>query len=398
MKGLDLPPVLAQAYNLVKDVAPWPDSDEDERMSRARAWLDLGTTLRSSAGRIDVAGQQFMATNSGSDVQALKEKLEGADGPKNQLAAGEKAAVLAGAGQMVIVVIRVAFKTYALYLLTLLATSMIAAVMQGPVASFMWTARVAGVRQALKNLLMQSRRHVAEVVAGTISRSRRLLQELVLPPLVIVSLPAISYVSSVRFEESNEEARQETEAVLRETPAGREALAWVRDHGITVLFQEPPPLIEGTYRDNLDVLTVNPGKDPEERAEIFVHEVYHAQNEGRPNSLTMGREEYINASIEEEAIGNIKATEMREQLAAARGEPAPRSSYRHAYQKAISEENNLRAAQGRPLLTQSEEQRIGNQAGLAELRDDISGIYTDRFGDEWDARWYHQARDFLLPP
>ncbi|MEU7862194.1 hypothetical protein [Nonomuraea sp. NPDC049141] len=111
-------------------------------------------------------------------------------------------------------------------------------------------------------------------------------------------------------------------------------------------------------------------RSAEDLAATFVHEVNHARHQGGPDPLTMGREEFVNAAVQEEIDGEIRAHEFQVQLGTARGERyTGDSDYGYAYQTAIENENYRRHEQGRAELTAQEAQRVGDRAGRKALQE-----------------------------
>ncbi|MEO3792952.1 hypothetical protein ABGB14_22285 [Nonomuraea sp. B10E15] len=299
-------------------------------------------------------------------------------------------------------ILRVMWKAYVVYAVAILAVSLLAALAAGPASAYIRQARVAGARRALAQMRKKFGEHVESVVRDTLHRARMLASAL----LPLYAAPVLQsalgiYRGGAGLMRSDEEAQRRTEEVLRETPAGREALAWTEEHGITVVYK--PGGLDGalgSYQDKLNLLLIGvSGQTPEELAETFVHEVNHARNEGEPNPLGMGREEYIRAAIEEEVDGQVKAYEMRRQLAAARGEQlVHEGEYGWAYHDAVSVENTERERRGQPSLSADEAQRVGDEAGREALRAWArSAGYEEQFGQEWSLRFLRPVADILVP-
>lgn len=403
---MDLSGALAKVHALVRDVAPLPDDDDQDRLRRARAWIALGEELRKASKQIEPAAQHLWTANSGADVGAFQAMWHGEDGPSRKLAAGAGAAELTGVGTMVVVVVRVAWKAVVIYLLVVLAVSLVRALIAGPAGYVLWAARLVGVRQALRTLLLQARRHVGEVVVGTLVRARATLTGLFMSiPAVPVAAAATKYYVKYGLEPSDEEARRNTEEELARTPAGREALAWVRDHDVTVLFlkSEVGDLAggfsaAGDFNDSLNVLRIGSADTSSvaSLAETYVHEVNHARHQNAPDALRMGREEFINAGLDEEVEGDVKAHELARQSADLRGTELI-DSYGSSYDRAIADAQDARRAAGQPPLTNEEAHGIGDRAGRAALREKfVAAGYAENLGKQWDRRWLTFAEDTLM--
>lgn len=362
---MELPPQLAGVYDLVKDVAPLGSPDEEQRMRSAHAWVDLGLGLRTASTETESAARHAWTLNEGGDVKAFKAHWEGENGPGRQLAAGSEGALLTGLGTMAIVLLRVMWKAYVIYALAILAASLLAALAAGPASAFIQHARVAGVRHALMQMRKKFGEHVQSVIRDTLRRAKGLALTLIPLYAMPIAWPALQLYAGAGLLRPDKEAQRRTEEVLRETPAGREALAWAKDHSITVVYR--PGGINGNaavggYADELDLLLIDTrDRTPEQLAETFVHEVNHARNEGKPNPIGMGREEYIEAALNEEVDGYVKAYEMTRQLEAARGED------------------------------------VSPPPDREEIREQFRYAYEKQFDKEWGKRYFVAGQDFLIP-
>ncbi len=189
----------------------------------------------------------------------------------------------------------------------------------------------------------------------------------------------------------------ETEAVLNETQMGRDALKWVKDNGVRVVYRSGG----GSYwSDDDKTFYIDTNQSPEERANVFVHEVNHGKNRNVPDPKKMDKNEYVDKAIDEETQGTVDQIKNNQQLQQARGaNGAPpdtllQNEYEAAYQNAIDAENKARAKAQRPPLTPEEERRIGEDAGRKRVKDAfkngevVSSVdgntYPENYGDAWD--------------
>ncbi|KAB8190608.1 hypothetical protein FH608_034400 [Nonomuraea phyllanthi] len=406
---MELPSQLAGVHSMVEDVAPFPPPDEEERLGSARAWIDLGLALRTASAEMEPAARHLWQTNEGADVAAFKKHWEGEDGPGRQLAAGSEAALQSGIGTLIYVLLRAMWKGLIIYVLVWLAISLLAAVLTGPaVREFIRLAKVRGARMSLTTIRESLRQLISGILRDTLRKARGILSNLG----VVFAAPVVSPALAVwkldyGMMDSDEDARRRTEEVLRETPAGREALAWAKKHGITVIFNhsdlnDSEGIVGlGDFNDELDVLRIGGAntRSPEDLAATFVHEVNHARHQGGPNPLTMGREEFVNAAVQEEIDGEIRGHEFRVQLAAARGEPYTGSSdYGRAYQAAVHDENYRRSEQGLPELTADEAQRVGDRAGREALQEWARSTgYYEQFNRQYDLRFLEPIKILGTP-
>jgi hypothetical protein len=189
----------------------------------------------------------------------------------------------------------------------------------------------------------------------------------------------------------------ETEAVLNETQLGRDALQWVEDNGVRVVYRSGG----GSYWSDEDkVFYIDTSQTPEERANTFIHEVNHAKNRNVPDPKEMGREEYIDEAIDEEVQGVLDEIQNNQELQRVRGKNnAPpdtllQAEYEQAYQDAIDAENDARVQAQRPPLTPEGERQVGEAAGRQRVKEAfengevISSVdgntYPENYGDAWD--------------
>jgi hypothetical protein len=188
----------------------------------------------------------------------------------------------------------------------------------------------------------------------------------------------------------------ETEAVLNETQLGRDALKWVHDHGVRVVYRKGG----GSYYDGDDnVFYVDTDQSPEERANTFVHEVNHAEHRDDPDIDDLSRDDFIDKSIDEETEGTVEAIQNNQQLQHNRSnrqvpDTLLQTEYEDAYNRAIADENKARAKNQRPPLTPEEARRIGEDAGRRRVKEAfVNGevvastdgdTYTENYGEAWD--------------
>jgi hypothetical protein len=189
--------------------------------------------------------------------------------------------------------------------------------------------------------------------------------------------------------------RLDTERVLNETPLGRDALQFARDNNVTVVYR---PGGGSYYNRRTNTIYIDSSRTPEDMAGIFIHEVNHARNRDHPDPNDMGREEYIDAAIDEEVDGEVLEIQNNQQLEQARGRPLPnvglQREYEDAYENAINQARQGRAQQGQPPLSPEEERRIGEAAGRQVIEEAIESgrivrtsdgrTYRENYGEAWD--------------
>ncbi|WP_143118377.1 MULTISPECIES: ImmA/IrrE family metallo-endopeptidase [Actinomadura] len=187
----------------------------------------------------------------------------------------------------------------------------------------------------------------------------------------------------------------ETESVLNETQLGRDALKWVKDHGVRVVYRAGG----GSYYDgDANVFYVDTNQTPEERANTFVHEVNHAEHRDDPDIDDLSREDFIDKSIDEETEGTVEAIQNNQQLQRNRGGNSPdtllQQEYEDAYNDAVRRENAARAKAQRPPLDAAGEKAVGEKAGRERVKqafvngEVVSSVdgnkYADNYGKAWD--------------
>jgi hypothetical protein len=189
-----------------------------------------------------------------------------------------------------------------------------------------------------------------------------------------------------------------TERVLNETPLGRDALDWARRNGVTIRYQRGGG---SYYDDTANRITVDSDRTAEQRAATVVHEVNHARNRNAPDARSMTRAQYINAALDEEVNGTVLAIVANRQLQQARARNRPpdvalQPQYDAAYRRAIQLENARRRRAGRPTLSATEAQRVGEAAGRLRVRQAFQNgevntsttgeTYPQFYGRSWDVQ------------
>ncbi|MEU8801506.1 hypothetical protein [Spirillospora sp. NPDC048819] len=188
----------------------------------------------------------------------------------------------------------------------------------------------------------------------------------------------------------------ETEAALNETQLGRDALEWVEDNGVRVVYRAGG----GSYYDgDANVFYIDTNQSPEERANTFVHEVNHAEHRDEPDIDDLSREDFIEQSIDEEVEGTVEAILNNQQLQQNRGGNNPpdtllQQEYEDAYDSAIADANRARSAAGLPVLDAEAAREVGERAGRerveqafenGEVVSSVDGDkYADNYGEAWD--------------
>ncbi|MEV0149374.1 MULTISPECIES: hypothetical protein [unclassified Nonomuraea] len=393
--GWELPAQLRPVHKLVEGDSPWPDPDEDDRLLRALALLDLADGLRGAAAELDAAHEEVLRANEGRDVDAYKEKWESAQGARQRLLDGASAAELAALGTVLTVVLRVVWKAMVVWMLTMLLVAFAKAVAATPAGGFWLTLRVYVTRRAFRTMLAEIRKNIGVVIAQTLRVAMKLLLGSGAVPVTLTGVAAYLAGTTSSWMKTDDDARREVERVLGETPSGRAALAWAREHGVTILYQrgtEQNESILGRYDGDYNVIEIylRDGYTPEQLASTLVHEVNHARHRHTPDPTGMSRDAYTEAAIREEAQGNIQAYRFSEELERARGRDVAdmyEGAYESAYDKAVADARTARSEAGGAPLTAAEERRIGERAAAEAMYDLLKNTsYNENYREDWDAQ------------
>ncbi|WP_406318920.1 hypothetical protein OHA77_16325 [Streptosporangium sp. NBC_01639] len=403
--GLELPAGLASLHGLLGDDAPWPDPDEDDRLRSARAWFDLGDEVKAASTQLDQVAELVSARNSGDDVDAFDREYNDEEGLRQTLAKSGAAANLTGLGTLAVVLFRVVWKGLVIYFLAMLLLALMRAALSGPSGGIWAALRVAASRRSLRYLLERLKLNIGQITTNTVRQARNLLPIAAVVSVAYSLVPLPIMIKNVGLFKSDEQARRETEQILNATPMGREALAWAREHGVTILYQDlGDPLVAGLYSDEFNIIQVDTSGStttPEDMAGAVVHEVNHARRDGTPDPLLMSREEYIAAAIDEEAAGEVLAIKFGGQYDKAHGNHDGSWTnygydYHASYENAVEQAETDRRNAGEAPLTTSERQRIGEQSGQAEIAKQMRNSYfPQQFGDAWDKRFLGTVIDKL---
>ncbi|MEV4245502.1 hypothetical protein AB0J63_19075 [Streptosporangium canum] len=396
--GLELPAGLASLHGLLRDDAPWPDPDEDERLLSARAWFELGEETKAASTQLDHVAELVSARNSGDDVDAFDSEYNDQEGLRQTLADSGAAANLTGLGTLAVALFRVIWKGIVIYFLAMLLLALMRAALSGPSGGIWAALRVAYSRRSLRYLLERLKLNIGQITINTVRQARGLLSKAPYVAIAYSLTPLPVLITKTGILTSDEQARRETEQALNATPMGREALAWAREHGVTILYQDFGDTWEvGRYTDGLNVIQVDTSgftTTPAEMAAVVVHEINHARRDGTPDPLLMSREEYIAAGIDEEAAGEVLRIKFGGQYDKAHGSQDGswgqyEYDYHDGYENAVKQAETDRRNAGEAPLTASERQRIGEQGGQAEIAKQMRrSPYPQKYGDAWDKRFF----------
>ncbi|GAA2887412.1 hypothetical protein [Nonomuraea rubra] len=310
----EMPPGLRVVHGLVASDAPWPRADETQRLDGAGSWMDLASA--SQGGRVEsgAAVSQVRASgNYSGDLSVFESAWSGTD---ERMGDGALANALVGTGTTAVVVLRTVWKYAVVLALLALLLSIIRAFALGPAIGALFTRiRTMGTRKALQATLAQIERNIGGNAVAALRLAKQLFARLMIVPGIQTALVAANTLSLDPFDD-NSRAREAAEHVLNQTPEGRAALAYAREHGITTLYQSGKNEYGSGYNRNLNVIHIGGAgwSTPEAMAGEFVRQVEIAKSRWDPSPLGMTMEEYAEARGREEEAANRAAYRMGTQL------------------------------------------------------------------------------------
>jgi len=182
---------------------------------------------------------------------------------------------------------------------------------------------------------------------------------------------------------------------LANSEQGRHALEVYDRYGVSSSFRGG----EGSTFDPGDNnMNINPAQSPDRQALGFVHEMNHAEehHEGTSGDIqNQGRDEYVDAMVDEESEGVVRSIEARDELIESGHDSASatqyplQDEYHGAYNQGVAD---ARAAN--PDISDADAAAAGRSAGRerveegfrnGEVETSNSGeSYPDYYGDAWD--------------
>lgn len=184
--------------------------------------------------------------------------------------------------------------------------------------------------------------------------------------------------------------------LLQQSPTGREALRYAREHNVNVRLV---PGIGSQYNPPTGPIDLDTNGGAQDMALTFVHEINHARGEiegTHPNIMTAPRATYVNGMIAEEVDGTVASIVAKMELQRAGTTVTAtfplEAQYVTAYNTAIA---NLRAAN--PAATPAQLEAAGRAAGRQAVLDGFNNgtvvagntnppqTYPQYYGAAWDA-------------
>jgi hypothetical protein len=182
---------------------------------------------------------------------------------------------------------------------------------------------------------------------------------------------------------------------LANSPTGRHSLEVLDRYNIPVRFDTS----DGYYYDpGTNTITMNPNMDPDFQTTGLVHESNHGQsrNEGnQPNASTMSRQDYIDASLREEAHGDALANQARREMAAGghtfgavptQSQPFYDAGYNQGVANAQAANPNATPEELDAAGRAAGEQAVQNAYNNGQIQTSTPGNppYPQFYGSEWD--------------
>ncbi|MET7331091.1 hypothetical protein [Nonomuraea sp. NPDC005650] len=322
----ELPPSLQWVHSLVADEAPWP-RDEMTRLDGAGGLMDLAAAnqgTQSQAGSA-VAGVRA-AGNVGSDVDVFEDSYTFEEPRMND---GALASLIAGAATTVHVVLKTIWKWLVVIALIVLLLNLIRAFTLNPgLGALLGRLRVMATRKELAAARGQVKKNIATSAVHPIRAAKALLNSLLdfllarPGTLLIASGTALQtlFVTAGALAldpfDDNPQARRDAERVLEQTPEGRAALAYAREHGITTLYQSDRNMAWSAYNPQLNVIRIGGSEtaSPEALAGEFVRQVTIAKDRWDTQPEGDNYDAWNNAREKEERAANEAAYRMGSQL------------------------------------------------------------------------------------
>ncbi|MEU7827675.1 hypothetical protein [Nonomuraea sp. NPDC049129] len=320
----ELPPALRAVHGFVAADAPWPKSDDMSRLQGAGSWLDLASAAKDGKAQADPAAAHVRAAgNYSGDINVFENEysLE-----SRRMDDGSVATALVGAGTTALVVFKTAWKYLLVITLLVLLISLIRGFQLGPVLGALFgRRRIMETRKALALALGQVERNIARGAVTSLQLARHMLARLMIIPGAQTALAGVNTLTLKPWD-NNSQAQEDTERVLNETAAGREALAYAREHGITTLYQSGQNIQWSDYNRQLNVIRIGGAEtaSSEALAGEFVRQVHMAKDRWGNSPVGTDFAEYSAARDKEEQAANQEAYRMGSQLG---HEQAARETY-----------------------------------------------------------------------
>ncbi|MEQ4719787.1 hypothetical protein [Nonomuraea sp. B19D2] len=322
----ELPSSLRWVHSLVAEEAPWP-RDEMTRLEGAGGLMDLAAANQSGQSQAGSAVAHVRASgNVGSEIDVFEDSYSFDDRRMND---GALASLIAGGATTVHVVFKTVWKWIVVLALCVLLLHLIRAFLVNPgLGALLSRLRIMATRKALRDARGQVKQSIATGAVHPIQAAKAILKamldwSLARPSRAVgVGLTALqtTFVTAATLAldpfDDNPKARRDAERVLQQTPEGRAALAYAREHGITTLYQSDPNMAWSDYDPQLNVIRIG-GSDlasPEALAGEFVRQVTIAKDRWDTQPAGDDPSPWYDAREREERAANEAAYRMGSQL------------------------------------------------------------------------------------
>ncbi|MFI7636874.1 hypothetical protein [Nonomuraea sp. NPDC049400] len=241
----ELPDILRWAHSFVADVAPLGSHGADlNRLQGASSSLDVATEAKNGqTGTNEAVAHVRTAGNLSDDMTASEDHVRVAQAEADK---GGMAAAMSGTATMLLVALKVVWRLYVIAALIALVIALYRYFALGPavgtagsrmyiasVRKRMYTA-LTGIKENIRRNPVAALRH-AKTLLGATAKMGNLGTVTYITGLA--SIPAFVTAGLATPWDNNEEARDLTEQSLRQTEEGRAALAYTKEHDITVIYR-----------------------------------------------------------------------------------------------------------------------------------------------------------------
>ncbi|GAA3659348.1 hypothetical protein GCM10022224_023460 [Nonomuraea antimicrobica] len=324
----EFPASLEWVRSLVGSEADWP-GDEMTRLDGAGGWMDQAAAGQGAQSQAGAAVDGVLASgNTGEEVNVFRDTY----GPtEERMNDGAGASLLAGGATTVHVVFKVMWKWIVLIALIVLLIDLIRLIRAYAVNPGLGVAlsrmRVLATRQGLRKARNQVKKAISGGAVHPLQTAKAILRaqadyllngvHRVLGVFATGPLTILDATGTERLDafDDNPNAQRDAERVLEQTPEGRAALAFAREHGITTLWQSGPDkryISASSYNPTYNVIQIGGAgiSRPEALAAEFVRQVQIAEDRWDTQSASG----WFSARDSEEKAANEAAYRMGSQL------------------------------------------------------------------------------------
>ncbi|MEQ4721940.1 hypothetical protein [Nonomuraea sp. B19D2] len=281
---------------MIADVAPLGSHGDDlNRLQGASSSLDVATEAKNGqTGTNEAVSHVRTAGNLSDDMTASEDHVRVAQAEADK---GGVAAAVSGTATMLLVVLKVVWRLYVIAALISLLIAIARYFAFGPAVGSVGTrSYIAYLREKMRTALAGIKKNIRHNPVAALKHAKALLSAgarrnvgTVTYITGLASIPAFVTAGLAVPWDNNEEARDLTEQSLRQTEEGRAALAYARDHNITVTYRNglSSDDLRSRYYPNTNMLILGAEgfgswERPHDLAEDFIRHIDVAKgNDGR---------------------------------------------------------------------------------------------------------------------